>query len=116
MVASAVRGGIEMTTWEINKKNGGIARRSGINTKQSIAVDQLDLGGNFLERYPSTREASRAVSKLAINGSHISAACYGKRLTAYGYKWRFSEIPNNNAEHSALNTLHNNMIHISGTK
>lgn len=89
--------GIRLTTWEINKKNGYDDRRNGINTKDCVAVDQLDLEGNFLERYPSISMAARAINRLKGTGT-ISSVCYGKTLTAYKYKWRFSEIPNNNEQ------------------
>lgn len=91
--------GIRLTTWETNERKGYEDRFKGINTKISKAVDQLDLSGNFLERYPSMCMAARSIGVLKSTGN-ISAVCHGKFLTAYGYKWRFSAITNNNMENT----------------
>ena len=89
--------GIRLTTWTINAKKGHVDKLNGINTKQCTAVDKLDLEGNFLERYHSFNEAARSIHKPKGSGN-INNACNGKFLTAYKYKWRLSEIPNNNME------------------
>lgn len=58
-------------------------------------VNQYDLQGNYLNSFPSTRAAAESLNKIASksNGacSHIADVCKGKRKTAYGYIWKFSE-------------------------
>jgi len=58
-------------------------------------VNQYDLQGNFIQSFPSTKAAAEALGKITStsNGatSHISDVCKGKRKTAYGFKWKFSE-------------------------
>lgn len=44
--------------------------------------------GQVLKTFASLKEAERFLGKPKGN-SHISAACRGKRKTAYGYKWKF---------------------------
>jgi hypothetical protein len=58
-------------------------------------VNQYDLQGNYLNSFPSTRSAAESLNKVTSknNGacSHITDVCKGKRKTAYGYIWKFSE-------------------------
>ena len=58
-------------------------------------VNQYDLQGNYLNSFPSTRAAAESLNKVTSksNGacSHIADVCKGKRKTAYGYIWKFSE-------------------------
>ena len=51
-------------------------------------VEQLDKQGNFIARFNSQAEASRATG---AQQTKISEACRGKRHTAGGYKWRFAD-------------------------
>lgn len=59
----------------------------------SKIVNQYDLNGNYLNSFPSAREAAQALDKITTtsNGasSHITDVCSGKRKTAYGYIWKF---------------------------
>lgn len=58
-------------------------------------INQYDLKGNYIQSFPSARAAAAALGKTTTtsNGasSHITDVCKGKRKTAYGYIWKFSE-------------------------
>lgn len=61
----------------------------------SKVVNQYDLEGNYIQSFPSALAAAKALNTITStsNGasSHITDVCRGKRKTAYGYKWKFSE-------------------------
>lgn len=63
--------------------------------KQGKVINQYDLNGKFLKSFPSARAAAIELNKITStsNGSasHISDVCRGKRKTAYGFIWKFSE-------------------------
>lgn len=60
-----------------------------VGRKQSKAVIQMDLDGNFVKEWKSVR----AVDTLFRNSSgNISNVCNGKKEKAYGYKWKFKEV------------------------
>lgn len=58
-------------------------------------VNQYDLQGNYIQSFISAKAAAESLNKITStsNGasSHISDVCRGKRKTAYGYIWKFSE-------------------------
>ena len=58
-------------------------------------VNQYDLQGNYIQSFVSAKAAAESLNKITStsNGasSHISDVCRGKRRTAYGHKWKFSE-------------------------
>ena len=58
-------------------------------------VNQYDLQGNYIQSFVSAKAAAESLNKITStsNGasSHISDVCRGKRKTAYGYIWKFSE-------------------------
>ncbi len=56
--------------------------------KNGKIVLQYDLKDNFIQSFPSLRAAAKALNKAGV--SHISDACKGKRKTAYGYIWKFT--------------------------
>jgi hypothetical protein len=56
-----------------------------IRNRRKIVL-QFDLKGNFIKEWISINEASR---KLNIDGSSISKCCLNKRISAYGFKWKF---------------------------
>lgn len=45
----------------------------------------MDLNGNFIKNWNCINDACR---ELNITASHISRCCYGKRNSAYGFKWK----------------------------
>lgn len=61
----------------------------------SKVVNQYSLDGHYIQSFPSAIAAARALNTITTtsNGasSHITDVCRGKRKTAYGYKWKFSE-------------------------
>lgn len=61
-----------------------------INGKRSKIVFQLDLEGNFIAEYPSTREVQR---QKGYSQGVISACCMGRAhyYTAYGFIWKYKE-------------------------
>lgn len=74
-------------------KNNGITQeeivsRSRKNMKKSILMLDKDTE-EILNNFSSSREAAKFLNK-ARGHTHIRAAAQGKRLTAYGYKWKFN--------------------------
>lgn len=58
--------------------------------KTSMAVLQLDLNGNALREFPSTRVADEFINN-GKRHNHIADVCNGKRKTAGGYMWKYKE-------------------------
>ena len=60
-------------------------------------VNQYDLQNNFISSFPSAKAAAESLNKITAssNGasSHISDVCRGKRKTAYGFIWKFADMP-----------------------
>lgn len=58
-------------------------------------INQYSLDGKYIQSFPSAKAAAESLGKISStsNGasSHISDVCRGKRKTAYGYKWKFSQ-------------------------
>jgi hypothetical protein len=73
------------------KRNLGVSKRmkglTGYNNPTSKEVFQYDLQNNFIQKFGSTREASRS---LKIDQGNISLCCRGKLKTAGGYTWKYS--------------------------
>jgi group I intron endonuclease len=59
--------------------------------KNTKAVIQMDLKGNFIRDWKYIRQACK---ELNIEGFHISSCCRGKRKSAYGFKWKY-KLSNN---------------------
>ena len=101
---------IQIVNWFDNNQKNYTDRMSGKNNKQSLAVDMLDLDNIFIERFHSVSEAARkvngipsniigAINKRVRKTKVIDNVTYTTHvLTAYGYKWRYSTIPNDNSE------------------
>lgn len=58
------------------------------NNPKSKPVIQLDLDGNYINKYISTKDAER---KTGCKSSNISMCCNGKIKTAKGFKWVYEE-------------------------
>ena len=100
---------IQLITHQENINNFYRASQTGINTKKSIAIDQLDLEGNFIKRFHSINAAA---NELNVGYANIANVCRGKPISkiengkkrtwiplkAYGFKWRYSIKPNINEE------------------
>lgn len=69
------------------KTIGKILSKINIETK-SKQVSQYNLEGKLIEKYKSSREASR---HTGFAQSSISDCCRGKLKTAYGYVWKYTE-------------------------
>lgn len=61
-------------------KKGGKA-----NSKK---VHQLDLDGNIVATWPSTREAER---QAGFQAAGISAVALGKRTVYKGFRWKYAD-------------------------
>ena len=101
---------IQLVTHQQNTQRYLQDQKAGVNTKHTLAVDMLDLSGNFIERFYSISEAARRFNGIPSNivgactqrityrknpdGSVYTSTCH----KAYGHKWRYSKIPNDNRE------------------
>ncbi len=59
-------------------------------------VDQYGMDGSYIATYSSITEASNSITSSVSKSriSNISACCYGKAKSAYGYIWRFKSDEN----------------------
>ena len=97
---------IQLMTWEENNKKAYESYLTGDTTKKCAAVDMLDLEGNFMKRFISVSEAAREFNGIPGNITSAILQRVSKRsngttyttLTAYGHKWWYSTIPNDNSE------------------
>lgn len=65
------------------RKNAEAVRKA-----RSKPVDQFTLDGQFVKRWPSTREAAR---ELGLTPANICHCLNGEQHTAGGYIWRFAD-------------------------
>lgn len=65
--------------------------------KGAKAVNQYDLQGNFIATYEAAQEAALSLGKPRTASTSIAAVCHGRRITAYGYKWKWrdEDVENN---------------------
>ena len=56
--------------------------------KNGNVINQYDLNNNFIQSFPSAKSAARYLNKKGV--SHITDVCKGRRKTAYGYIWKYS--------------------------
>lgn len=56
---------------------------------QGRLTAQYDMQNNLIATYPSANQAALAIGKTSNAGRNIRSVCEGKRLTAYGYKWKY---------------------------
>lgn len=97
---------IQLTTWQQNNSRGRSDVKQGINNKPNHAVDMLDMGGNFIERFHSVSEAARrfngihsniigAINQRTITRKKADGSTRSYTVTqAYGHRWRYSINPN----------------------
>jgi group I intron endonuclease len=62
-------------------------RTQKISQSKSIAINQLDLDGNFIKEWESAKQAAKII-KNKSNGSDIIACIKGRQMTAYGFIWK----------------------------
>lgn len=68
----------------ISEKHLKHIRELGLKSGKKVA--QLDLNGNVVKIYNSSRQASL---ELGISQGNISLCCNGKRRTTNGFKWKY---------------------------
>ena len=61
-------------------------REAQLNNSNSIPIDMLDMGGNYIKTFPSIAEAYR---QTGIYSQNIGRCCKGGLNYAGGYKWRY---------------------------
>ena len=71
--------------WALEKKEMPDLSKS--KTGRSTKIDKLTLKDQYLETYDSIKEAARI---NAIDSSLLSKVCKGKRKSAGGFHWRYS--------------------------
>lgn len=59
--------------------------------KFQTKISQFDLNDNLIQDYNSMKDAVNSLNLNKKASSHISKCCSGKRLTAYGFKWKYKE-------------------------
>lgn len=102
---------IQLLTREANNQKNYDSRMDGTNNKQSLAVDMLDLNGKFIERFYSVSEAARRFNGVPSNIIGVIQKRQTRRkmpdgsyrikraaTAAYGHRWRYSTVPNDNRE------------------
>ena len=78
-------------TTALKQKGISDAERKARGNTQSKAVLMLDKNTlEILKSFSSLNEAGRFLDKPG-GRKHIGEVCQGKRQTAYGYKWKFSD-------------------------
>lgn len=77
---------LRWVSWQENKDKGYADRKNGVNNKDSKAVNQYSLSGEFIKEFHSGMEAFR---KTGIANTSITLCCSGKLKTAGGYRWEF---------------------------
>lgn len=55
-----------------------------LNSNRSKIVIQMDINGNFINEWPSAKEAERT-----LGFCHISSCCRGERSYAGGFTWKY---------------------------
>ena len=76
------------------------AEKLKISDKNSIAVLQYDLDGNFIKEWKSARQAFK---DLNISYKNICTVCQGKRRSAGGFAWKYKHDIIHNEEVRKLN-------------
>jgi len=76
---------IQIVTWKENRLKAASDRKAG---KDSVTkkVIQLDLKGNFVNKYISQSEAARKLNILPVS---ISDVCRGKSKQSGGFMWKY---------------------------
>ena len=86
--ANNVVDNLEWCTQKYNVNYGTCGAKKA--AKLSKVVLQYDKSGNFVREWPSTMEVQR---QKGFASSYISACCLGKLKSAYGFIWKYKEVP-----------------------
>ena len=84
------------TTLIVSKSDNSkeLIKRSGSPSKYNkLKVDKLDMNGNYICTYNYIKEAGE-LNNVAYQS--ICSVCKGKRNSAGGFKWRYSEVEGGN--------------------
>lgn len=75
--------------FKVNKKKKTANENIGLWSKEnaSKAVNQYDLNNNFIQSFPSAREAGR---QLGFSPSLIAGVCRGEHKQSHGYKFKYA--------------------------
>ena len=73
---------------------------------QKKIIDQYSLDGTYITTYDSITDAVNAIGISSLSAvSTIGAVCVGKKLTAYGFVWRYCGEPFNKFDCSTSNRI-----------
>ena len=76
-----------------------VLKAHGIQSRgTSKIIDQFDLADNFVQSFDSSSKAKEWILQNNLSSAKrpdkgIVECCSGKKVTAFGYKWRYREIP-----------------------
>lgn len=73
------------------EKNANLVRAKSFNK----TIEQYSLDNKYIQTFKSIKDAAKAIGKNPENCGHISSVCKGKRKSAYGFKWKYSDIDAN---------------------
>ncbi|AGE60263.1 GIY-YIG catalytic domain-containing endonuclease [Acanthocystis turfacea Chlorella virus WI0606] len=79
----------KMSDANIGENNPSFGR-TGEDHPNSKKVYQYAINGTFVQSFASSEDAARSLNKTS--GSGIGACAIGKRKSAYGFKWSFTEL------------------------
>jgi hypothetical protein len=88
-----------------SKENTKHAFDTGLNKRIKRKVRQFDLDGKFIKEHESILDAGKSIER---DSRFINNVCKGRKKTAYGFKWEYSEInpnENSNVDLSAFKSL-----------
>ena len=77
---------LEWCTIQYNLSYNGLHKRRGLPKYK--AINQYTKRGDFVKRW---RGAQDVENQFGFSHSSIAAVCRGKRITAYGYVWRYAD-------------------------
>ena len=72
--------------WRYEKDVDSINKLDKVSKGNLVSVCQFDLSGNYINTYPSAKEAER---QTVANAAHICDCCKGKRNKSGGYVWKY---------------------------
>lgn len=76
-----------------------VLKAHGIHSRgTSKIIDQFDIAGNFIQSFDSSIKAKEWVIQNNLSSAKrpekaIVECCSGNKKTAFGYKWKYREIP-----------------------
>jgi NUMOD4 motif len=75
--------------WVTQKENIKHALENGLTNFYKTPITQMDLNNNIIKTFNSIKEIE---NEYNYDRSHIIKVCKGRGKTAYGFKWRYSNI------------------------